>query len=120
MMEDATTANDGQACRGCKKLSALEALCNRNFEQLFPYYLKRRSQPPKTVQKYADKLYDTMRADQRSQLSVSQAAKVLDLSVRRTRQLWPFIMKDVRFTSQWVKVRGQKKKIVIEIKQYIK
>lgn len=79
-----------------------------------------RTQPTKKTTDHLDELARMMSDDKTCQISVAKAARLLDLSKERMRQLKPLISQDSRFELAWDRQRGQPKRVVIRLKQHIR
>ncbi len=75
--------------------------------------------PTKKTTDHIDELARMMSDDKTCQISIAKAARLLDLSKERMRQLKPLISQDPRFELAWDRQRGQPKRVVIRLKQYI-
>jgi chromosome segregation ATPase len=69
---------------------------------------------------HIDQLARVMTEDKRRSVSVATAAKLLGLSKERMRQLKPLLLADSRFELGWDRQRGQRKRVVIRLNQFIK
>ena len=76
--------------------------------------------PTKKTTDHLDELERMMIDDKACQISIAKAARLLDLSKERMRQLKPLILHDSRFELTWDRQRGQSKRVVIRLKQYIR
>ena len=86
--------------------------------------LAKLEQPPEpaTTKKstgHVDELHRLMVEDRSQQVSIAKAARLLDISKERMRQLKPLILQDGRFEMGWGQVKG-KKAVVIRIRQFLK
>jgi hypothetical protein len=76
--------------------------------------------PTSKTQDHIDHLARVMTEDKRRSVSVATAAKLLGISKERMRQLKPLLLADSRFELGWDRQRGQRKRVVIRLKQLIK
>jgi hypothetical protein len=76
--------------------------------------------PTSKTQDHIDHLARVMMEDKRRSVSVATAAKLLGISKERMRQLKPLLLADSRFELGWDRQRGQRKRVVIRLKQFIK
>ena len=76
--------------------------------------------PTDKTTNHLDQLARVMTEDKRRSVSVAMAAKLLCISKERMRQLKPLLLADSRFELGWDRQRGQRKRVVIRFKQFIK
>jgi hypothetical protein len=76
--------------------------------------------PTSKTTDHIDQLVRIMTEDKRRSVSVATAAKLLCISKERMRQLKPLLLADSRFELGWDRQRGQRKRVVIRLRQFIK
>lgn len=80
---------------------------------------QKETETTKRTTTHIDELYRLMIEDKTQQIGLAKAARLLDLSKERVRQLKPLILADGRFDLGWANQKGQKG-AVIRIRQYLK
>ncbi len=75
--------------------------------------------PTKKTMDHLDELERMMSEDKSQQVSIAKGARLLGISKERMRQLKPMILQDGRFELAWDRQRGQPRRVVIRLKQYI-
>ena len=78
------------------------------------------AEPTEKTTDHINQLARVMTEDRRHAVSVAVAARLLGISKERMRQLKPLLLADGRFELGWDRQRGQKKRVVIRLKQFIK
>lgn len=76
-------------------------------------------EPTKKTLHHIDELRDAMVENKVAQVSVATGAKLLGLSKERVRQLKPLIMADGHFDLKWDRLKGQRPRVVIKLRQFI-
>jgi chromosome segregation ATPase len=76
--------------------------------------------PTSKTTDHIDQLARIMTEDKRRSVSVATAAKLLCISKERMRQLKPLLLADSRFELGWDRQRGQRKRVIIRLRQFIK
>lgn len=109
---DLRASGEAEITRVCEEI-AFDRQRLRQLEQS-------RTQPTKKTTDHLDELARMMSEDKTCQISIAKAARLLDLSKERMRQLKPLISHDSRFELAWDRQRGQPKRIVIRLRQYIR
>ena len=112
-----------------KRLDSLEITQEQSYEAIVKERaddrkriaaLENRSpEPTKKTLNHIDELHRIMAENKTLQVSVALAAKLLGLTKERVRQLKPLILGDGRFDVGWDRLRGQRSRVILKIKQYI-
>ena len=76
--------------------------------------------PTKKTTGHLDELERMMSEEKSQQVSIAKGARLLGISKERMRQLKPLILQDGRFELAWDRQKGQPKRVVIRLKQYIR
>lgn len=77
-------------------------------------------EPTNKSKAHIDELYRLMIEEKTAQVSILKASRLLRISKERMRQLKPLILADGRFELAWDRQKGQKKRVVIRVRKYIR
>jgi chromosome segregation ATPase len=101
----------------CQETIALERAHDR---QRIAKLENRKPEPTKKTTAHIDVLHRLMAENKASLVSIAMAAKFLGLCKERVRQMKSLIMADGRFELGWDRLRGQRPRVVIKLRQFIR